>query len=217
MRPHIINDIYGNPEWVAGNCRNVLGEYSLVKVHVSKLCYFAIIRQGNLLPVNPEASELIKSSYLRGGPLAKEDDAKITSLPSWLVPFNRSKLPQGNARSDESKSDLEYMEPCFKIWHTWLLKHLANERNDALQQVMEDFRIAGSYKRYVKPAESNREFDHSSMGSVFQASAVDHLEVTSSISWESRPNPKLATPSRAPSTSAVPPSFLKTHAKRRRR
>ena len=71
MAPHIINDIYDNPEWIVGNCSDVLGEYRLVKIHVTKLRYFAIMGEGNLLPVNPEMSESIEPSHLRGGALRR--------------------------------------------------------------------------------------------------------------------------------------------------
>ena len=49
--PQVVNDIYGNPEWIVGNCSDVLGEFSLIKVHVSKLRYFPIIGQDADLPV----------------------------------------------------------------------------------------------------------------------------------------------------------------------
>ena len=35
--PQVVKDIYGNPELIVGNCTDVLGEFSLIKVNVSKL------------------------------------------------------------------------------------------------------------------------------------------------------------------------------------
>ena len=111
--PQVVNDIYGNPEWIVGNCSDVLGEFSLIKVHVSKLRYFAIIGQDADLPVRSEANEAVPTSVLRGGPLASEGGAKIASLPCWLVAFKGSRLPQGDVPSDESDSDMDYMGPGF--------------------------------------------------------------------------------------------------------
>ena len=118
VAPHIINDIYDNPEWVVGNCSNVLGEFCLVKVRITELRYFAIIGEDNLLPVNTEVSESIERSHLRGGPSAEEQDVKIASLPCWRVAFKGSKLPQGDVRSDESEADMEDMGAGYKIWYT---------------------------------------------------------------------------------------------------
>ena len=137
-----------------GNCTDVLGEFSLIKVHVSKLRYFPVIGQDNILPVYSEVNESVPTSALVGGPLATEDGAKIASLPCWLVAFKGSKLPQDDVCSDEIESDMDYMGTVFKMWHEWALKHLANERNDVLQQLLEDFRAPGTFERYVQPADS---------------------------------------------------------------
>ena len=117
VAPHIVNDIYDNPEWIVGNCSDVLGEYRLVKIHVTKLRYFAIMGEGNLLPVNPEVSESIEPSHLRGEPFAEEQDVKIASLPCYLVAFNGSKLPQGDVRSDESEAGMVDMGPGLSLIH----------------------------------------------------------------------------------------------------
>ena len=65
--PHLVNDINGHPEWIVGNCTDVLGEFSLIKVHISKLRYFPIIGQDNDLPVRSEVNESVPTSALRGG------------------------------------------------------------------------------------------------------------------------------------------------------
>ena len=117
--PHLVNDINGHPEWIVGNCTDVLGEFSLIKVHISKLRYFPIIGQDNDLPVRSEVNESVPTSALRGGPLTTEDGAKIASLPCWLVAFKGSKLPQGDVRSDKSESDMDYMGTGYKEWHCW--------------------------------------------------------------------------------------------------
>ena len=111
----VVNDLHNNPEWIVGNSRDVLGEYRLIKINVSKLRYFPIIGESGLLPVNPEASEAIKIAHLRGGPLADEEGVHIAALPSWLVAFEGMKLPQGDIRLDESASDLECMGAGYKI------------------------------------------------------------------------------------------------------
>ena len=89
------------------NSSNALGEYCLIKIHIFKLYYFPIIGQGNLLLVVPEVNSAIEQNYLRREPLTKEEDVKITSLPSWLVTFKGRDLPQGDVRSEESKFDIE--------------------------------------------------------------------------------------------------------------
>ena len=181
VSPRIVNDIQDNPEWIVGNCSDVLGEYRLVKVRVSKLRYFGIMGDGNLLPVDPEVSESIEPSHLRRGPFADERDIKIASLPCYLVAFNGSKLPQGDVRSEESQADMVDMGPGYKIWYDWMIQFAGTEKNDVLQNTMEILRTAGTYERFVQPAGSLREFEHSPMGSVLQASASDYPEVAASI------------------------------------
>ena len=174
--PQVVNDIYGKPEWIVGNCSDVLGEFSLLKIHVTKLRYFAIIGQDAVLPVRSEVSESVPTNVLRGGPLATEEGAKIASLPAWLVAFKGSKLPQGDVRSDESEADMDFMGPGYKLWHECALKHMANERNDVLQQFVHDFKAAGTYERYVQPADSIRVLENCPMGSALQASAQEYPE-----------------------------------------
>ena len=77
MVQQVVNGIYDNPEKIVGNCSDVLGECSLVKIHVLELRYFPIIDQSDLLPVNPEVNESVERPHLRGGAFGKIDDAKI--------------------------------------------------------------------------------------------------------------------------------------------
>ena len=54
--PKVIKDINDNPEYIVGNSSEILWEFCLLKIHVSKLCYFPIIGESCLLPMNPEVN-----------------------------------------------------------------------------------------------------------------------------------------------------------------
>ena len=181
IHPQVVNDLHNNPEWIVGNSSDVLGEYRLIKIKVSQLRYFPIMGESNLLPVNPEASEAVEIARLRGGPLADEENVRIASLPCWLVAYKGMNLPQGDIRSDESASDLECMGAGYKIWYLWALKHVNTDRNDTLQNIIDDVKRDGTYERYVKPVDSPREFDASPMGSTLQAYASDYPDAAAVI------------------------------------
>ena len=144
-----------------------------MKVHVSKLRYFPVIGQSDLLPVNPEATESIECPHLRGRPFDEVTDAKIASLPCWLVAFKGQTLPQGDVRSDESDSDMELTGAGYKIWHMRVLKFLPSKQNDALQSIIQTLRAEGTNGRFVKPANSKRKFEYSLAEAILRASAVD--------------------------------------------
>ena len=53
MPPQIVNDLHGNPEFVVRNSSDVLGEYNLIKIPLTKLRYFPIIGEYGELPHQP--------------------------------------------------------------------------------------------------------------------------------------------------------------------
>ena len=85
--PQIANDLNGNPEFIVGNSSDVLGEYKLIKIPITKLRYFPIIGKSGELSVNPEVDNAIDGSYLANGPLVTLEDPRIAFLNSWLVGF----------------------------------------------------------------------------------------------------------------------------------
>ena len=97
-----------------GNSSDVLGEYKLIKIPITKLRYFPIIGKSGELPVNQEVDNAIDGSYLADGPLATLEDLRIAFLNTWLVGFEGKKLPCGDARSPESASDIGCMGEGFK-------------------------------------------------------------------------------------------------------
>ena len=154
--PQIVNDLNGNPEFIVGNSSDVLGEYKLIKIPITKLRYFPIIGESGELPVNPEVDNAIDGSYLADGPLATLEDPRIAFLNTWLVGFEGEKLPCGDARSPESASDMECMGEGFKNLYFWTLKFLSTDRNDALHDALDAIRRAGQAVRYICPAGSTR-------------------------------------------------------------
>ena len=91
--PQIVNDLNGNPEFIVGNSSDVLGDYKLVKIPITKLRYFPIIGESGELPVNPEVDNAIDGSYLADGPLAILEHPRIVFLNTWLVSFEGKKAP----------------------------------------------------------------------------------------------------------------------------
>ena len=53
--PSQVYDLHGNPEFIVGISSDVLEEYKLIKIPVTALRYFLIIRESGKLPINPEA------------------------------------------------------------------------------------------------------------------------------------------------------------------
>ena len=164
-----------------GNASDVLGEYKLLKIPVTKLCYFPIIAESGKLPVKPEVDKTIESSFLDNTPLVSLQNPKVALLNSWLVGFSGKDLPYGNVRSSKSASDMECMGNGYKNWYYWALKHLNTERNDALQDALDAIRRAGVAARYVRPAGSEREFAVNPMSSALSASADDYPDVATTI------------------------------------
>ena len=85
------------PEFVVGNSSDVLGEYKLIKIPVTKLRYFPIIAESGKLPVDPEVGDTIERSFLDGTPLATLQDPKVALLNSWLVGFAGNDLPHATS------------------------------------------------------------------------------------------------------------------------
>ena len=54
--PQIHKDLQGNPVEIVGNISDVQGDFSLVKIPVSKLQHFPIFGPDNLLPATPETT-----------------------------------------------------------------------------------------------------------------------------------------------------------------
>ena len=179
--PQIVNDLHGKSEFVVGNSSDVLGEYKLIKIPITKLRYFPIIGESGRLPVNPEVDNTIERSYLSNGPLATLEDPRIALLNSWLVGFTGKKLPCGDVRSLESASDMECMGGGFKNWHFWALKHLNTDHNDAFYDAIDAIHCASLAVRYIWPAGSTRDFDESLMGSALRVSAGEYPGVEASI------------------------------------
>ena len=181
--PKIVNDYNGKPEFIVGNSSDVLGEYKLIKIPVTKLRYFSIIGESGELPVNPEAKNAIERSYLVDGPLATLEDSRIALLNTWLVDFAGKKIPRGDACSPESAPDMKCMGGGFKNWLFWAFKHLNTDRNDALYDAIDAIRRAGLAVRYIRPTGSTREFDDTSslMGSALSASAYKYPDIVAAI------------------------------------
>ena len=112
--PQIVNDLNSKPEFIVGSSSDVLGEYKLIKIPITKLRYFPVIGKSGELPVNLEVDNAIEGSFLADGPLATLEDPRIALLNSWLVGFAGKKLPRGDARLPESASDIECMGGGFK-------------------------------------------------------------------------------------------------------
>ena len=159
--PQIVDELNGKPEFIVGNSSNILGEYKLIKIPITKLRYFPIIGKSGKLPADLKVDNVIEGAYLADGPLATLEDPRIALLNSWLVGFAESKPPRGDARSPESASDMECMGGGFKDWHFWALKHLNTDRNDAFYDAINAIRRAGLVVCYIRPAGSTREFDDS--------------------------------------------------------
>ena len=179
--PQIVNDLNSKPEFIVGSSSDVLGEYKLIKIPITKLRYFPVIGKSGELPVNLEVDNAIERSYLNNGPLATLEDPRFSLLNSWLVGFAEKKIPRGDARSAKSASDMECMGEGFKNWLFWALKHLNTERNDALNDVIDAACRASLAVCYIRPADSMREFDESPVSSALSASTDEYPDVAASI------------------------------------
>ena len=93
-----------------------------------------------------------------------------------MVAFKGQKLPQGDVRSDKSNSDIELMGAGYKIWHMWPLRLCPS-----FQSIIHTLRAKGTDGRFVKPANSEREFEYKSTGAIPRASAVDYPEAAEAV------------------------------------
>ena len=63
---------------------------------------------------------------------------------------------------------MDYMGPGFKLCYDWVIKHVANERNDALQQYIHEFKTVGTFEHYVQPADPVQELEKVPWGQPFK-------------------------------------------------
>ena len=66
--PRVHKDLQENPVEIVGDVSDTQGDFSLVKIPVSKLQFFPIFGPKNLLPVAPEVTSALTADHLGGGP-----------------------------------------------------------------------------------------------------------------------------------------------------